>query len=449
MLLVVWSLFAIYASVRKYVSFGLCEEGRGIFVPFASEPSINMTSSSSRHTMSSTSLEISLSKSHLHDISIKLASNNYLMRKAQNEVPCPESTITDENGELKTNPAAAVWLRTDQLILGWINSSLCDGPLSQVINSESSQDAWQALETLYGKPIGDDEFIICILRRLGSEFDPIVALNARDVFPSIEGTRFPHQTRNSIGTCRKQISHNSSRGRGGITCFRCGGPNHKTDGCFASNEEAEQYKAFAAIKIGETIEEAWYSDTRANQHMIPDINDIQGIVSYPRNDSVMVGNGQDLSISDTRHILLHNTNLKLKDVLVSGVDKPLATTPQISYHVQDEETTQDESASQTTAADLISTSTSSSEIPCTSPPAQSNRSILMFQQQLSKMNSTTTAPHDYTNSNKEAKTQGNSSSQITKLIANLSVVFHMKDLGDIHYFLGLQITRDESAITIT
>jgi hypothetical protein len=39
-----------------------------------------------------------------------------------------------------------------------------------------------------GKPMDDDEFIICILRGLGSEFDPIVApLNARDTFPSLEG----------------------------------------------------------------------------------------------------------------------------------------------------------------------------------------------------------------------------------------------------------------------
>ena len=34
----------------------------------------------------------------------------------------------------------------------------------------------------------DNEFIICILQGLGSEFDPIVAaLNARDIFPSLEG----------------------------------------------------------------------------------------------------------------------------------------------------------------------------------------------------------------------------------------------------------------------
>jgi hypothetical protein len=39
-----------------------------------------------------------------------------------------------------------------------------------------------------GKPMDDDDLIVCILRGLGSEFDPIVAaLNARDMFPSPEG----------------------------------------------------------------------------------------------------------------------------------------------------------------------------------------------------------------------------------------------------------------------
>ena len=117
----------------------------------------------------------------------------------------------------------------DQLILGWINNSLSDGPLSQVINNESYHDAWMVLEILYGshtrdriqqmkgelqtfskgscsledylhkakslalslhgagKPMDDDDLIVCILRGLGSEFDLIVAaLNARDMFSSLE-----------------------------------------------------------------------------------------------------------------------------------------------------------------------------------------------------------------------------------------------------------------------
>jgi hypothetical protein len=48
-----------------------------------SEPSITMASSSSVQTMfPAYSLEITLPKSHMSDISIKLASSNYLMWKA-------------------------------------------------------------------------------------------------------------------------------------------------------------------------------------------------------------------------------------------------------------------------------------------------------------------------------------------------------------------------------
>ncbi|KAB5524828.1 hypothetical protein DKX38_022577 [Salix brachista] len=44
---------------------------------------------------------------------------------------------------------------------------------------------------------------------------------------------------------------------------------------------------------------------------------------------------------------------------------------------------------------------------------------------------------------------GNSSSKISDFILHLSSVFSMKDLGDIHYFLGLQIARDETTLTVT
>jgi len=44
---------------------------------------------------------------------------------------------------------------------------------------------------------------------------------------------------------------------------------------------------------------------------------------------------------------------------------------------------------------------------------------------------------------------GSSPSQISAFITHLSSVFRMKDLGDVHYFLGLQITRTDTALTIT
>ena len=116
-----------------------------------------------------------------------------------------------------------------KLIPRWLDISLYDAPMSQVINDESSHEAWKVLETLYGshtrngvqqmksehqsltkwtsllkdylhkakslalslrgagKPMDDDDFIICILRGLGLEFDLIVvAINVQDIFSYFE-----------------------------------------------------------------------------------------------------------------------------------------------------------------------------------------------------------------------------------------------------------------------
>jgi hypothetical protein len=380
--------------------------------------------------------EFSPAKTHLPDISIKLASNNYMLWKAQvisilrghgllgyvtNDISCPELTIIGVDGTLQSTPAAATWMRIDQLILGWINNSLSDGPLSQVINNESCHDAWIVLKTLYGshtrdriqqmkgelqtlskgsysledylhkakslalslrgagKPMDDDDLIVCILRGLGSEFDPIVAaLNAHDMFPPLEFvisklrdfqlklhnakttpsniafytnrnhshtkpqgssngrdrssgySKMQFQGRNK-DAYNTQSGDNSSKtrlssftrtgrssgcGRGGITCFRCGGPNHKADGCFASDDEAAQYKAFADIQVRDNAEDNWYPNTGANQHMTLNPSEVQGIDSYSGTDTIMVGNGNGLSIVSTRHTNLPTTTLKLNNVLV-------------------------------------------------------------------------------------------------------------------------------------
>ena len=88
---------------------------------------LEMDSSTSSVLPMSSALEFSPAKTHLLDISIKLASNNYLLWKAQvililrghallgyvtNDISCPDSTIVGADGTLQLNPAAT-WLRTD------------------------------------------------------------------------------------------------------------------------------------------------------------------------------------------------------------------------------------------------------------------------------------------------------------------------------------------------
>jgi len=76
--------------------------------------------------------------------------------------------------------------------------------------------------------------------------------------------RSSSSTRGNSGTRTQTFTnrggHRAGRGCGGITYFRCGGLNHKADGCFALDEEAEQFKVFAALQVANTTEETWYPD---------------------------------------------------------------------------------------------------------------------------------------------------------------------------------------------
>nr|TKS07948.1 hypothetical protein D5086_0000105980 [Populus alba] len=217
-------------------------------------------------------------------------------------VSCPKLTIVDADGASQPNPDATTWLRIDQLVLRWINSSLSDGPLSQVINSESSHDAWTVLETLYGSHTRDR------IHQIKGELQTLT----KDTF-SLED--YLHKAKAKLSSFTRG-SRTSGHGRGNITCFRCGDPNHKADGCFAFDEEAEQYKAFAAIQIGDITEDTWYPDTGANQHMTPNSNEVQGIHPYSGTDTIMVGNGNGLSITGIGQTTLPITTLQLHNVLV-------------------------------------------------------------------------------------------------------------------------------------
>jgi hypothetical protein len=230
-----------------------------------------------------------------------------------------------------------------------------------------------------GKPINDDDLIVCILRDLGSEFDLIVAaLNARDMFPSLEGVisklrdfeirlqnakttssnvafytnrnhshtkpqgssnmrdrpggyskmQFQGRSRDTYNirpvdnSSRTKLpsftrtGRSSGRSRGGITYFCCGGPNDKVDGCFASDDEAAQYKAFVAIQVRDNAEDSWYPDIGANQHMTSNPSEVQDINSYSGTDTVIVGNGNGLAIVGTGDINLPTNTLKLNNMLV-------------------------------------------------------------------------------------------------------------------------------------
>nr|TKS09037.1 hypothetical protein D5086_0000097240 [Populus alba] len=258
-----------------------------------------MDSSTSSVLPMSSAPEFSLAKTHLPDISIKLASNNYLLCKAQvipilrghallgyvtNDISCPDSTIVGADGTLQLNPAATL-LQT----------------LYESHTRDRKQQKKGELQTLSKGSYSLEDY----LHRVKS-----LALSLRGVGkPMLQNAKTTSS--NVAFYTNKNRSHTKPHGnfnmcdrpgrsfgceRGGITCFRCGGPNHKIDGCFASDDEAAQYKAFAAIQVRDNTEDSWYPDTGANKHMTSNPSEVQGMDSYSSTDTVMFGNGNGLAI---------------------------------------------------------------------------------------------------------------------------------------------------------
>ena len=115
----------------------------------------------------------------LHYSSIKLGMSNYLFWKAQvlaivrpydlsqflnkhppppKYLPHPESNLNSEsNSNVKGSDASILnsdymnWIKSDQLLLGWLFSTIEQEVLVQVIHYESSSEVWLSLENLYSQ----------------------------------------------------------------------------------------------------------------------------------------------------------------------------------------------------------------------------------------------------------------------------------------------------------
>lgn len=95
-------------------------------------------------------------------IATKLNQNNYLTWKSQvqpiihgfnlthflEESP-PDRTICTESGQFIFNPALHAWNCQDQMLLGWIRSSLTESIQGQVAACQTTADLWSRLKSSY------------------------------------------------------------------------------------------------------------------------------------------------------------------------------------------------------------------------------------------------------------------------------------------------------------
>jgi hypothetical protein len=99
-----------------------------------------------------------------HQVTVKLDSTNYLrwltqfnpilrsndlMGIVDGSEPCPQPTLTDDQGKEIPNPEFRLWNRKDQCILSWINVTLSEKVLSTVYGLNTSRQVWTALASRF------------------------------------------------------------------------------------------------------------------------------------------------------------------------------------------------------------------------------------------------------------------------------------------------------------
>ncbi|KAL5704422.1 hypothetical protein ACHQM5_022856 [Ranunculus cassubicifolius] len=127
------------------------------------------SSSSTATTQTTPSTISSLQSIHVHHlISVKLDTSNYLIWLTQfkpllkgydlegyvdGTLECPPRILTAASAEnaasATINPEYVAWQKQDQILLGWLLSSLSETVLAQVVGLSTSRDVWLALEKHY------------------------------------------------------------------------------------------------------------------------------------------------------------------------------------------------------------------------------------------------------------------------------------------------------------
>ncbi|KAL9459538.1 hypothetical protein AB3S75_002855 [Citrus x aurantiifolia] len=129
--------------------------------------SVHLASSSSQAPINQTTVN-STNVTFTFNTPIKLDQSNYLIWRSQvlasirgnrfekfiNESTTPPFShiahrIEDELRSVE-NPEFATWRSQDQVLLGWLLSSMSEGIISLVFNLETSREVWKAIEVQFG-----------------------------------------------------------------------------------------------------------------------------------------------------------------------------------------------------------------------------------------------------------------------------------------------------------
>ncbi|KAJ3691742.1 hypothetical protein LUZ61_020906 [Rhynchospora tenuis] len=217
-------------------------------------------------------------------IASKLTDTNFLNWKSQVlpliygyslgkfiDSPPPDPTLRSEAGQIVINPEYLPWYKQDQLLLGWIRSSLSDSVMAQVVSCSTTKELWHTLQQYFastsrarltdlrrqiqtahkgdascstylqqlktvadelafiGAPVSEDELVSYTINGLGIDYNSIVAAvntasrSAPFSFSDLRGLLLGHEALLK-SQATQPVAFAASRGSAG-TRFRAPQPN--------------------------------------------------------------------------------------------------------------------------------------------------------------------------------------------------------------------------------
>ncbi|OMO89784.1 Integrase, catalytic core [Corchorus capsularis] len=326
-------------------------------------------------------------------VSIKLDRTNFLLWHSQllpvlksqdllkyvdGSFPAPPVSIKDpadkDGSSTIANPQFVTWTRIDQMLLGWINATLSESILAQVVGLDTSHKVWSNLHSLFSmqstarvmqlrsqlqnlqkgsssiseylqkvksiadslaaifQPVSDTDLVLYTLSSLGPEYEsfttPISVCPDVPSFFELNSLMLHHESRleqasqisltNIQNTAFvAQNNHTTSfpqnnyyRGR------RRGRRQFNSRSRGRNNGRSSFYPPSSTPGLlgaapPSTNHQEWYSDTGATNHMAADPKGLTNSNNYGGVDKIIVGNGSQLSISHTGNTTLHTHHLSI------------------------------------------------------------------------------------------------------------------------------------------
>ncbi|KAH9663759.1 retrovirus-related pol polyprotein from transposon RE1 [Citrus sinensis] len=363
-----------------------CQLEPGGFVISCTQPtmaSANLASSSSYQTQNLAANSTTVS--FTFNTPVKLDQSNYLIWRSQvlasirgnrlekfidGSITPPSSHIAQRvDDELRSveNPKFITWRSQDQVLLGWLLSSMSEGIISLVFNLETSLEVWKAIEVQFGSQSKSRLFHL-----RGAKKNNMSGGRGFSGYGYNSGIGNGGYYKGNFGTdsagagtgfntqFRGYQSGNQKGGGGGNwnnnngvgnfnngkppmnskpqwntskpTCQICLRPGHTVNICWKLEEFiiSSAYrpppnrgpKAAYLANMNAPADTNWYLDSKATHHLTNDLNNMHMVESFAGTSKLVIGNGVGLCITHTGCAVLrmqssvNKFELKLNNILL-------------------------------------------------------------------------------------------------------------------------------------